>query len=940
MLIELKNAKEDLIKGFNDNITNYKRDIPQLFWYNLFCVVSNGSQTRVGSVSAEWEHYFTWLQLSEKAPFQGVGGHGQRNTIKSIEEKSKTENRKISLELFAEGLCNKDSLLDYFENFVLFSHKGETPVNKIIAKNHQYHGVNNSVEAYRNREGNQGKLGIFWHTQGSGKSYSMIFFSRKLERKLTGNFSFLIITDRTDLNAQIWRNFHETETINEKDDFVPKTRKRLKEFLTSNRAFVFSLIHGFGTKKGIQYKKISDRNDWIVIIDEAHRTQYKTLAENMRIALPNAQYIAFTGTPLLENEMTAKWFGEYVSQYNFAQSIEDGATVPIFYNKRVPEVIVSNEELEEEMTEIFEEEDLTPEQQEKLEKEYGTLLEVVKREDRLHEIAKDIVKHFPHRLNARDKEGNPVPHKAMVISIDKFTALKMHDMVEEEIKNSLKEINSKISKAPDEREKYNLKKQKQFLKETKLAVVISEEAGENEKFAKYNLNIRKHRKLFISDPDTGNNIEDYFKNPTNKIRIVFVCSMWLTGFDAPSVSTLYLDKPMQNHTLMQAIARANRVFPGKTNGLVIDYFGVFRNLKKVLAQYAHAAGEVKNNDKYKIKKIEDLIKLLEQALEESENWCKTINININDITDSGEKAFKEIALFDDFAEIILTNDDRKKKYKLFVNTITSLYDSAKPEVYSYPEIKLKKEVFEYLRDMVNRVNTDSSIENAKKKIDDLLDISVQSTGSLVEEPKAEYKIKNYSKIDLSKLDIEKLKEEFKKKKHKNTEFTDLREFMEIKLRQMIRENKTRVSFMERFKQIIEKYNSGSKTIEETYEAATDLLNNLSEEEDRAAQEGMTQEELELFDMLKKEKLTKEQKKNVKLAAKKLIELMKEGKEKVFKKDWEKYRQTRIIVKQAVEKVLDENMPKAPVYNNELFEEKTTTIFNHFLTKANDFEEVA
>jgi type I restriction enzyme R subunit len=934
VFIELKNAKENVKKGYDKNLTDYKRDIPQLFWYNLMCAISNGSETRVGSFSAGWEHFFSWIKIeSEK----------EKNTLEGIRRKSLNQDKKISLQLFSEGLCKKDRLLDYFENFVLYSHINETPKHKIIAKNHQYHGVNNALEAFKNRDNNKGKLGVFWHTQGSGKSYSMIFFARKIRHKIIGNFSFLIITDRNDLNKQIWRNFHETETISEKDDYVPGTRKKLKTFLASNRAYVFSLIQGFGTKKGIQYKTISERKDWIVIIDEAHRTQYKALAENMHIALPNAQYIAFTGTPLLQNELTKTWFGEYISQYNFQQSIEDGATVPLYYNKRVPEVILENEDLDEEISEIFAEAEFDEEQAEKLEREYASMLEVVKREERLKEIAADIVKHFPHRLNALDEERNKVPHKAMVISVDKYTALKMHDLTKDEIKKRLRELNKLIAHEKVLQKKIRLQQEKEFLKETEMAVVVSEEAGEKEKFAKLNLDIEKHRNLFISDPETGKNVEDYFKDPTHKLRIVFVCSMWLTGFDAPAVSTLYLDKPMQNHTLMQTIARANRVFPGKQNGLVIDYFGVFRKLKKAFAAYAHAtdeAGNPKEELPPPVKIFDELLKLLKEALSKTDQWCKKIEIDIQQILNKGEQPFKQIALFDDFADIILQNDDRKRNFKLHINTITSLYDSAKPEIYSFPEMKLKKEVFEFLHSIVSRTNTPATTNDVRKKIDEVLDTSIMSTDSLAKESIPEYKIKNYSEIDLSKLDIEKLKNDFKKKKHKNIEFADLREFMDIKLKQMLARNKTRTNFLERFKELIEEYNSGSKTIEETYEAAAELVKELSEEENRAAREGMSEEELELFDLLKKDTLTKKQKVKVKNAAKELIQFMEKGKKEVLKKDWYKYRQTKLQAKQAIENILDANLPKEPVYDNKLFADKANIIFNHILTKSSEIESVA
>ena len=424
VMIELKNATEKVKIGYDKNLKDYKRDIPQLFWYNCFVAISNGIQTRVGSFNAPWEHFFSWVKLKDTAV-----SNDQRSRIE-IEKESETKSNRLSLKLFCEGLCDKSRFLDYFENFVLF-HKNKV---KIIAKNHQFLGVNNAIKSLINKEGKKGKLGVFWHTQGAGKSYSMIFFSQKIQRKLEGNWSFLIITDRTDLDDQIYRNFQETEAIIETKDqrenyYRPSNRNKLREYLQSNRTYVFALIHKFGIKKGKTFPQLTDRDDWIVIVDEAHRTQYKGYGENMRIGMPNSQYIAFTGTPLLRNELTKDWFGDYVSEYNFAQSIEDGATVPLYYKKSVPRVEQINEDLVGEAAEILENENLTEEQKDKLDREYSTLMEVVKREHRQQEIAKHIVQHYPYRLNVIDENNHRKPMKAMVVCIDKFTAVRMYELV-------------------------------------------------------------------------------------------------------------------------------------------------------------------------------------------------------------------------------------------------------------------------------------------------------------------------------------------------------------------------------------------------------------------------------------------------------------------------------------------------------------------------------
>ncbi|GAB6193578.1 type I restriction endonuclease subunit R [Desulfocastanea catecholica] len=944
VMVELKNATEKVKSGYDDNLQSYKENIPQLFCYNLFVAISNGIQTRVGSYNAPWEHFFSWVKLEDSSV------NAEQPGLPAIESTSRKNGNRLSLQLFCEGLCNKINLLDYFENFVLY-HLNKV---KIIAKNHQFLGANNAVKALEEREGNQGKLGIFWHTQGSGKSYSMIFFTRKVNRKIAGDWSFLIVTDRNDLDDQIFRNFLETETLSlqkgEKIDKNPfrakgnRSRKQLQDALQANKSYYFSTIFNFGIKKGLTYCQISARDNWVVIVDEAHRSQYKALGENMRIALPNAQYIAFTGTPLLSSELTRDWFGAYVSEYNFAQSIEDGATVPLFYKKSVPRVEQVNENLLGDAAQILENENLSEEQQEKLDREYSTLLQVVRRDDRLEEIAKHIVQHFPYRLDVDDDEGKRKPMKAMVISIDKFTAVKMYEKTQYHLKEEIKELRRLVAKESDAEQKKRYLRAIAFMEETKMAVVISLEGSEKQekkKFARQGIDIAPHRKLMEYPDEDGRNIEDYFKDPNNLYRIVFVTAMWLTGFDAPTVSTLYLDKPMQNHTLMQTIARANRVFEGKKNGIVIDYFGVFRNLKKALSAYAEGSkGKQKDGeglDEFPVKEFAVLLKLLEEAIVEAKAFCRELGADIDTILGIGEKGFKEIELFEDYANTLLERKEYKNQLGLYVNTISSLYDSAKPEIYENPEIKKARDVFEYLRKIVDRSgDQDEQVERAKEQLDALLDSSVLGKGDLLKTTEKspnyrKYTLSNGSLIDLGRLNFEQLRQEFKEKKHKNIEFEDLSQYLQIKLRQMTKENKTRGSLFARFEKIIEEYNSGSISIEEAYEDLTEQAENLSEEERRAARNGMTEEELEIFDLLKKDTLTKKEKKQVKLAAQSLLKKLKNAKDTVLIEKWYKELQSQARVRREIQVVLSNTLPES--YDQDLFDEKINIIFQHLYNQA-------
>ena len=567
VMIELKNSNVSVKCAFDDNLTDYKHDIPQLFDYNAITLLSNARETRISGFDSAWEHFSHWLRVDDEE---------QRINRKQIAAKQ------ISLDYAVRSLFQKDRLLDYIENFILYHDHGY----KVVAKNHQFFGVNKAVTSVETQR--EGKLGVFWHTQGSGKSYSMVLLCRKIFHKLKGNYTFLIVTDRDDLDRQIYRNFLTTGATTESQASRPKNGKQLREFLGSNKRYVFTLIQKFSYPAGKSYPVLSDRPDIIVIVDEAHRTQYRSLAENMRRALPNAQYMAFTGTPLLgRDELTEAWFGGYVSRYDFAQSIEDEATVKLFYDRRLPEVCVQNDDLEDELCEIFEDEQLTDHQIECLQNKYASMVSVLTADDRLNTIAKDIVLHFPRR----GYQG-----KAMVICLDKYTAVKMFNKVELQWKAEIQALNKQISQCQDSSRKVYLRGIRDTMKAVEMAVVISEEAGEDNKFKQQGLDIDRHRKRMNKPDANGLTLEDNFKDPEHPLKLVFVCAMWLTGFDAPTVSTLYIDKPMKNHTLMQTITRANRTASGKTCGIIVDYFNVFRHLNKALADYSRRKEDDESED--------------------------------------------------------------------------------------------------------------------------------------------------------------------------------------------------------------------------------------------------------------------------------------------------------------------------------------------------------
>ncbi|MFA7316615.1 MAG: type I restriction endonuclease subunit R [Sulfuricella sp.] len=908
VFVELKNSNVKLRNAYDDNLTTYKAEIPQLFLTNAFCVLSNAIETKVGSITAEWEHFFNWLRADDEK---------QKIDRAAIREQG------ISLEGVIVGLLPKQRLLDYVENFILYYKDS----SKIIAQNHQFIGVNRAYEAFLKREELAGKLGVFWHTQGSGKSFSMIFYARKIFRKQTGNFTFVVVTDRDDLDGQIYRNFLNTRTVSEAEAAQPKNSEEMRKFLGQNKRLVFTLIQKFRWDKGREYPELTGRNDIIVIVDEAHRTQYKSLAENMRKGLPKANYLAFTGTPLLGRERkTNAWFGGYVSEYNFQQSMDDGATVPLFYEKRVPEVLIQNDDLSEEFYEILEDENLDEAQQAKLERRFSKEVEVIKRDGRLETIAQDIVYHFPRRGYLG---------KGLVVSVDKYTAVKMYDKVQRLWKEEIKNLLGRISKSANDVEKARLKQIIEYMRSVEMAVVISEDADEEKKFAEQGLNIKPHRERMNKLDKHGHDIEYNFKDPEDSLQLVFVCAMWLTGFDAPTLSTLYLDKPMQGHTLMQTIARANRVTSGKINGVekrngeIVDYYNVFRNMKLALKDYAQGGDELDSP----VQEKAELFRLLDDAIEQGLAFCHEKGVPLREVLGSAD-VFEKLGRFNVFADSLLANDEWRKGFNVYENTITSLYEACKPEVLGRGKGR-EVAAFQYLRGGIDSLIEQKDIDAISLKIANLLDESVVVNDAetfKARQYNAEYQIIQKGRTwDLSKINFDKLREEFKQATYKNIEIADLRAFLQHKLELMLQQNATRTDFAQRLQEIIDKYNSGGSSTENSYEELMKYAEDLRAEEERHIREGLTDDELELFDLLKKDKMTQEETQKVKLAAKSLLHRLLEEQPKVLVQDWYKDTQTQKQVRSTVEKVLDSELPES--YDRVLFREKCDNVFHLMLDYA-------
>lgn len=903
VFIELKNSIVKVAEAYNKNLKDYLKDIPNLFAFNQICVLSNGLETRLGAFNAKYNHFFEWLKVNSE--------NDELNRKQLLLAKKAEES---SIKFFIDGLLDKTRLVDYIENFVMFQNQNI----KIIAKNHQFHGVNNLMESVKNREKLQGKLGVFWHTQGSGKSYSMVFFVRKVRRTIPGNFTFLVITDRDDLDTQIHKNFVRTEVIGNKDECQPKNGKQLREYLQTNKAFIFTLIHKFGYEKGKKYPVLSKRNDIIVLVDEAHRSQYKDLAENMRTALPNANYIAFTGTPLLGSKrLTNQWFGDYVSEYNFAQSVEDGSTVPLYYSRRVPEVGLQNDFLDDDIVDIIEDENLNEDETRLLENSSSRIMEVIKRDDRLDKIAQDIAKHFPRR---------GFLGKGMVVSVDKYTAVKMYDKVQHYWAIEKTKIIQERNTVDSEEKRKELTSILNYMNSVEMAVIVSEEADEDDKFTKQGLDITQHRQKMNTILPDGSDIEDRFKNPDDPLQLVFVCAMWLTGFDVPNLSVLYLDKPMKGHTLMQAIARANRVYPEKSCGIIVDYVNVFKYMKKALSDYA--TGD--DGTEFPAKNIDNLIFYIDQTINEADSFLLSLGIDIGSIIEEAN-TLDQLDKLRDAYNIIISNDDNKNEFKVILNTLNNLYEASKPEIFEKNWYNNKFSPLIYLSGLLMHTIDDEKVNNARLKMAKVLDSSVTSD-SASDNPNGQYAIHGTKVIDLSKIDIDELRKEIKVAQYKAIEIDDLKAFIEKALLQMLNKNCTRQSFSVRFKNIIDRYNAGGSENEDYYEQLVQLIEDLKKECERPSVEGLTEEELELFDLLVAGKrLTKAEEQKVKLAAKNLYTKLSENRNSLLVVDWYKDEQPLAKVKDAIAVSLNSDLPDS--YDKVSFSSKIELILNHFIDMA-------
>ncbi|HOX69743.1 MAG TPA: type I restriction endonuclease subunit R [Burkholderiaceae bacterium] len=934
VFIELKAVYLNVRAAYEGNLKDYLDEnvIAHAFHHNAFIVVSNGHAARFGSVTSAWDHYAEWKRLDE------------------------TDKGSVAAEVLLNGMLARSRLLDLLENFILFDESRAGAVRKVVARNHQVMGVNRAVaavvrqeelkaqfppgERLRHRvvtiplvepaavnadapsdaanapslavlhaaEGGPrgrppkeitviervhpdlGRLGVVWHTQGSGKSYSMLFFAEKVRRTVPGNFTFLLMTDRNDLDSQIYKTFIGCGVV---PPSTPRAEsgEALRELLSQNHRYVFSLIHKFNQDVAPD-KPYSERDDIIVISDEAHRTQAGRLARNMRMALPNAAFIGFTGTPLFKNDhLTKRIFGGYVSRYDFKRSEEDGATVRLVYENRGDKLSVARKDLNEKIAAAIEQAELDSDQQAKLQKLLGTDYEVITADKRLLTIAQDFVDHCAARWEAG---------KAMLVCIDKVTCGRMlmmarplwlakaaavhqaaHDKQAEIDATADADLQQRLHALRD-----RLLAQAKWLDETIIGLIVSEAQGEVAEFKEWGIDIVPHRTLMKQGFETPDgkrvDVETAFKDPKHHFRVAVVCAMWLTGFDVECLSTLYIDKPMKAHTLMQAIARANRRFPGKDFGLVVDYNGMLASLRAALAQYA--LGDDNSGAAEIVAPLQERVAALDDAITEAEVFLRARGFEPDRLI--GAKGWVRIAALADAVEAVNAPlppaagtvlaagapndkpagaDHSRQRFEILARAIFLRFKAlvTEPTVHLYAD---RHDNIEAIYKKLSEKRDDADITDLLKALHRIVNKAIATDAPGQDQAHG-------LTVDLSLIDLEKLRDEFAKKvKHKATAIEDIRALIERKLALLLAQNPTRMNYDIKYREIVAAYNldKDRATIEETFGKLMAVSQGLDDEQRRHVREGLSESELAIFDLMQKSTLAATERERIKQSSRELL----------------------------------------------------------------------
>ena len=858
LFVELKKNTVDVENAYTDNYTDYQDTIPQLFYFNALLMLSNGLEAKVGTLGSKYEFFHEWKRLKED------------------------EEGSVALETMLRGICKKENFLDLFENFILYDHSGGH-TTKILARNHQYLGVNEAVKAYEERKLRNGKLGVFWHTQGSGKSYSMLFLAQKIRRKFAGSPTIVVLTDRDELNTQISDTFENCGLLGtaKASRFIATSGEDLVQKLHGNPSFIFTLIQKFNKP---DQEPIYPDHDIIIMSDEAHRSQYGVFASNMTALLPTASKIGFTGTPLLSNDnITERTFGGYISIYDFKRAVEDGATVPLYYENRGERIKeIKNPDITQKILDAIEAADLDPSQQEKLEHEFEKEIHLLTAPGRLEAIAKDFVGHYSDLWTSG---------KAMFVCLNKVTCVRMYDYVQKYWKAEIATLKEKLKSIMSQQESLELQRKISWMEQTEMAVVISQEQNEIQTFKKWGLDILSHRAKMEK-----RELDKEFKDEDNPLRVVFVCAMWLTGFDVKCLSCLYLDKPLKAHTLMQTIARANRVAEGKSNGLIIDYIGIVKALRKALADYTANVGGGTDPTIDK----EELIQKVLEAIDGAEKFLSENDFELTDLV--AAKDFAKLALLQDAANIICESPETKKQFSTYATEIVRLMkylDRTDIDEAAKKKMDAIVAIYSELQKKHKHVNNTDLMVQINGILDDYISVETQQEGVI-----------QSKRFDISKIDFDLLRREFAKAKSKNLVIRDIEDMISERLASLLRNNPKRVNYYERYMTLINEYNAEQDraAIEKTFMDLMDLANSMTQEEQRYAREGFeSDEELSLYDMLFKDDLTKNDIKELKHVA---VDLLKKIKDKIAELDhWTDKPETKAVVDNLIRDTLWAELPE-------------------------------
>lgn len=837
IVFELKNAinEDTTIENAYNQIKNYQEDIKSLFYYNAFSVISDGINARIGTITADFNRFMTWKSKDGEKPEDNIN----------------------QIDVLLNGVFRKDRLIDIITNFILFQNKEKGRI-KILAGYHQYFAVDKSIKStLKALDEHTGKAGVVWHTQGSGKSFAMVFYTGKISKiQSLNNPTIVVLTDRNDLDNQLYETFANTnrEILPQKTQHAA-SRKKLKELLSVNAGgIIFTTIQKFEEDDDI----ISDRENIIFIVDEAHRSQYSTekkfnrktgefqtgYAKKMRDSLPKATFIAFTGTPIeYADKNTRILFGDYIDVYDMTQAVLDNATVPIYYENRVAKLKLDEnvlKEIDDEYNYIIENDEADVETVTKSKEELAKLETVIGAQDRLEMLSKDIIEHYEQREDILNG-------KAMIVCMTRKIAIDLY-----------KEI---IEKRPEWKDK--------------IKVVLTD-----------NNNDPTDWHEIVGNKKYRDDLATEFKDEKSKLKIVIVVDMWLTGFDVPDLATMYIDKPMRGHNLMQAIARVNRVYKDKEAGLIVDYIGIGADLRNALNEYT-------NRDRDKVPDITAAYVIVREKLEVMRDFFYGFDYQ-GFFSSSNQLRLRTLA---DGINYVLSKDEDEKKDFIAEATALSQAETLARSILD-EQTKLEVEFFKGIKVGVNKITGKGHLTTTEvnQRILNVLEQAIQEDGII-----DIFKAADRSNPEISILSEEYL-ESIKKSKNKNIAAELLKRLIDGNIRVFKRTNLVKAElFSQKMAEIMKKYNNRLITSAEVIEELLNLSKEVVDAKNEGKEKGLTDDEYAFYDALVKDpNVLKEMQDEV------LIQLAHELTETVRKNrtvDWDKKESARAFMRREIKRLL-------------------------------------